>query len=106
MKAGYFISAAALFTLAAAASSLGDDGGRGCSNASLYGRYGLATHGERIGVYDASGVIHLYTYNGNPAPVRVDQVTNETFDGHRRDRHLPVRRLPARPARGRPVPGG
>jgi hypothetical protein len=82
MKAGYLISAAALFTLAAAASSLGDDGGRGCSNASLYGRYGLATHGERIGVYDASGVIHLYTYNGNPAPVRVDQVTNETFDGH------------------------
>ena len=29
----------------------GDDDGRGCSNASLRGRYGLATHGDFVGVY-------------------------------------------------------
>jgi hypothetical protein len=83
MRAISLIGAAAFFTLATAAPSLADDGGRGCSNASLKGRYGLATHGERFGVYDPSGTIHFYTGpSGDLAPVRVDQVSEETFDGY------------------------
>jgi hypothetical protein len=83
MKAVFLIGAAAFFSLTIAASSLADDGGRGCSNASLKGRYGLATHGERFGVYDSSGTIHFYTSaSGDLAPVRVDQISEETFDGY------------------------
>jgi hypothetical protein len=62
-----------------------DDDGRGCSNASLRGRYGLATHGDFVGVYgtETPPVIHFYTGpSGDRAPVRVDEVTAETFDGH------------------------
>jgi hypothetical protein len=57
----------------------------GCSNASLRGRYGLATHGDFVGVYgtESPPVIHFYTGpSGDRAPVRVDEVTAETFDGH------------------------
>jgi hypothetical protein len=57
----------------------------GCSNASLKGRYGLATHGDFVGVYgtETPPVIHFYTGpSGDRAPVRVDEVTAETFDGH------------------------
>ena len=57
----------------------------GCSNASLRGRYGLATHGDFVGVYgtETPPVIHFYTGpSGDRAPVRVDEVTAETFDGH------------------------
>jgi hypothetical protein len=51
----------------------------GCSNASLRGRYGLATHGDFVGVYGTGTppVIQFFA-----APVRVDEVTAETFDGH------------------------
>jgi hypothetical protein len=57
----------------------------GCSNASLRGRYGLATHGDFVGVYgtESPPVIHFYTGpSGDRAPVRVDEVTAEAFDGH------------------------
>ena len=84
MKPIFPMAAATLFALVAATPVSADDGdGRGCSNASLKGRYGLATHGERLGVYDASGAIHFYTGpSGDLAPVRVDQISEETFDGH------------------------
>jgi hypothetical protein len=59
-----------------AAPSLADEGSEACSNASLKGRYGLATHGEVLGAKDASGVIHRYL-----TPLRVDGVSDETFDG-------------------------
>ena len=78
MKARFWMIGVALLTAASRSPASADDAtGRTCSNASLSGRYGLATHGERYGVYDASGNLHLYDN-----PVRVDEVTDETFDGH------------------------
>lgn len=49
-----------------------------CSNASLKGTYGVATHGERLGIFDTSAppAIHFYAN-----PLRFDEVTVETFDG-------------------------
>jgi hypothetical protein len=49
-----------------------------CSNASLKGTYGVITHGERLGIYDTATppAIHLYS-----VPVRLDEITIETFDG-------------------------
>jgi hypothetical protein len=49
-----------------------------CSNASLKGTYGVATHGERLGIYDTGTppAIHFY-----PSPLRFDEITVETFDG-------------------------
>jgi hypothetical protein len=83
MKPIFFVAATTLFTLATAMSVSADDrDGQGCSNASLKGRYGLATHGERFGVYDQKEVLHFYTGpSGDLAPVRVDQISEETFDG-------------------------
>jgi len=85
MKASLLVAAAALSMVTTTAPSLADDDGRGCSNASLRGRYGLATHGDFVGVYgtETPPVIHFYTGpSGDRAPVRVDEVTAETFDGH------------------------
>jgi hypothetical protein len=49
-----------------------------CSNASLKGTYGVATHGERLGIYDTATppAIHFYA-----SPLRFDEITVETFDG-------------------------
>ena len=49
-----------------------------CSNASLKGTYGVATHGDRLGIYDTGSppAIHFYS-----APQRFDEITIETFDG-------------------------
>lgn len=49
-----------------------------CSNASLKGTYGVATHGDRLGIYDTGSppAIHFYA-----TPQRFDEVTVETFDG-------------------------
>jgi hypothetical protein len=82
MKASFLVAAAAAAALSivtTTAPSLADDDGRGCSNASLSGRYGLATHGDFVGVYGTGTppVIQFFA-----APVRVDEVTTETFDGH------------------------
>ena len=86
MKASFLVAAAALSIVTTTAPSLADDDGRGCSNASLMGRYGLATHGDFVGVYGTETPtpgIHFYTGpSGDRAPVRVDEVTAETFDGH------------------------
>ena len=56
---GMLAAAIALPALSAAARA--DD--FGCSNASLRGRYGLATHGDFVGVYgtETPPVIHFYT---------------------------------------------
>ena len=81
MKGNFALAVTAISILAATATpSLAGE----CSNASLKGTYGLATHGERLGVFGAEAppVIHFYTApSGDPAPLRVDQVTTETFDG-------------------------
>ena len=63
MKASLLVAAAALSIVTTTAPSLADDDGRGCSNASLKGRYGLATHGDFVGVYgtETPPVIHFYT---------------------------------------------
>jgi hypothetical protein len=71
--------------VATTAPSFADDDGGGCSNATLKGRYGLATHGEFVGVYgtETPPLIQFYkSPSGNPAPTRIDQVADETFDGH------------------------
>jgi hypothetical protein len=49
-----------------------------CSNASLKGTYGVATHGERLGIYDTGTppAIHFYA-----TPLRYDEIAVETFDG-------------------------
>jgi hypothetical protein len=81
MKANLAFAVTAISILAATATpSLAAE----CSNASLKGTYGLATHGERLGVFgpEAPPIIHFYTApSGDPAPLRVDQVTTENFDG-------------------------
>lgn len=85
MKTLFLVAAAALSMVATAGSSRADDDGRGCSNATLKGRYGVATHGERLGVYgkETAPAIHFYTGpSGDRAPIRIDELTNETFDGH------------------------
>jgi hypothetical protein len=85
MKASLLVAAAALSIVTTTVPSLADDDGRGCSNASLKGRYGLATHGDFVGVYgtETPPVIHFYTGpSGDRAPVRLDLVTAETFDSH------------------------
>ena len=86
MKTSFLVAAAALSIVTTTAPCLADDDGRGCSNASLKGRYGLATHGDFVGVYGTetpTPVIHFYTGpSGDRAPVRLDLVTAETFDGH------------------------
>ena len=77
MKPSLLVAAAALSIVTTTAPSLADDDGRGCSNASLKGRYGLATHGDFVGVYgtETPPVIHFYTGpSGDRAPV--------SFDGH------------------------
>jgi hypothetical protein len=81
---GMLAAAIALPALSGVARAGGTDD-FGCSNASLRGRYGLATHGDFVGVYgtETPPVIHFYTGpSGDRAPVRVDEVTAETFDGH------------------------
>jgi hypothetical protein len=85
MKPSFLVAAAALSILATTGLSLADDGREECSNVSLKGRYGLATHGDFVGVYgtETPPVIHFYTGpSGDRAPVRLDLVTSETFDGH------------------------
>ncbi len=79
MKPWLLFGAIALPFLETAVPSRADDGSEKCSNAGLEGRYGLATHGERLGTYDAanSSIIHFHT-----SPVRFDIVSEETFDGH------------------------
>jgi hypothetical protein len=80
----WVIGTGVLVIVTTTAPSLADDDERGCSNASLRGRYGLATHGDFVGVYgtETPPVIHFYTGpSGDRAPVRVDEVTAETFDG-------------------------
>jgi hypothetical protein len=76
MKAWLLASAIALPFLAAAAPSLADKRSEACSNASLKGRFAVATHGELQGVKDASGVIHRY-----PTPISVEGIGVQTFDG-------------------------
>jgi hypothetical protein len=68
---GTLVAAAMVFAWSSAA--LGQ-----CSNASLKGTYGVATHGERLGIYDTGSppAIHFY-----PTPQRFDEITVETFDG-------------------------
>jgi hypothetical protein len=66
-------------TIAAAALLTGSVSARAqCSNASLKGTYGVATHGERLGIYDTATppAIHFYA-----TPLRFDEITVETFDG-------------------------
>ena len=68
---GTLVAAIAVFALSSAA--------RGqCSNASLKGTYGVATHGERLGIYDTGTppAIHLYA-----TPLRYDEIAVEIFDG-------------------------
>ena len=79
---GMLAGAVALLAVSGLAWAQDNDG---CSNASLRGRYGLATHGDFVGVYgtETPPVIHFYTGpSGDQAPVRLDLVTAETFDGH------------------------
>jgi hypothetical protein len=78
IKAWLLASAIALPFLATVAPSLADDRSQVCSNASLKGRYGMATHGEVLGVKDASGIIRRYT-----TPISVEGIGVETFDGSR-----------------------
>ena len=79
MKLRVLVGLIALPFLATAPPSLADDGLGPCSNSHLKGRYGLATHGVIMGVYDKATppVIHYYK---TPRPV--DLVSTETFDGH------------------------
>ena len=49
-----------------------------CSNASLKGTYGVTTHGDRLGIYDAATPPGIHFYS---TPVRFDEITVETFDG-------------------------
>jgi hypothetical protein len=68
---GTLAAAVAFLTMSAAA--------RGqCSNASLKGTYSVATHGERLGIFDQGTppAIHFYA-----SPLRFDEITVETFDG-------------------------
>lgn len=76
IKAWLLAGAVTLPFLATAAPTLADDRSEACSNASLKGRYAVATHGEALGVKDSSGVIQLFN-----AAIRVDGVSVETFDG-------------------------
>jgi opacity protein-like surface antigen len=78
MKAGLLASATVLSLLATAASALAADPLEPCSNANLKGRYGLATHGVVIGVYDKATPPTIHYYE---TPVNVDLVSDETSDG-------------------------
>lgn len=71
------VAVVALAMLATTAPSVADDNGRACSTASLKGRYGLAQHGVRLGIYDSMGIVQFLA-----TPVRVDGILDEAFDGH------------------------
>ena len=75
MKPWYLSAAFALPLLAMAPAPAA---AAACSNANLVGKYGVATHGLRIGVFDKASppAIHFLT-----SPLRTDLVTLETFDG-------------------------
>jgi hypothetical protein len=81
MKLRVLVGLITLPFLATAPPSLADDGSGSCSNAHLKGRYGLATHGVVIGVYDNATPRVLHYYEPDKTPLKVDLVSDETYDG-------------------------